>query len=176
MDRALMIGFELWWANVMNEKSPIKRTKEDIIGEACDRWEFERSTAYEYLNRVNSLLSPELKVCKGDHFALIGRILSRIEIAEESGPTVVEIDQESGEVTYLEGWHDALEASLKKCGLSEHPARYLQAIIDAMKSERGRLEAERQALISRIHQLDTELNKFRGRGRPLKNTGHPRPS
>jgi hypothetical protein len=161
-----MLGFELWWAFEFNKRADHQRKQGDLLEEVCERWHIERAEAYKNRERVDSLLAPEMEACGGDLFALIERIQSCMKAPADRGAPVAEVELDTGQVTHLEGWTDALNVSLKKCGIDEHPASFLKIIIDAMKDHLSLLQSQRQALDKRISTLESELKKFRGRGRP----------
>jgi hypothetical protein len=167
-DKGLMIGWEFWWATEFAKQYPRERQQKAILADLCEKHFFKRSEAYEKRKTVKALLDPELAKCDGDLFALIARILADTPIADNDSLAVAEVDLDTGETTKLEGWDDALEASLQTCEFDEHPAHYLRTLIEILEAERTRIESERKRLNERLSAVNDVLELFRGRGRPEK--------
>jgi hypothetical protein len=167
-DKGLKIGWELWWERAVAKHFGDPKQKKLGVLELSERHGLGRSGIYEKLKAVSALLDPELVKCSGDLFLLIRRIQSVSGLDGTDGPAVAEVDLDTGEITYFEGWEEALETSLQSCAFDQHPASYLHILIEILEAERTRIECERKQLSERLSSVDRVLLLFRGAGRPRK--------
>lgn len=167
-DKGLMIGWELWWERAVAKHFGDPKQKKFGVLELSERHGLGRSGIYEKLKAVSALLDPELEKCSGDLFLLIRRIQSISGLDGTDGPAVAEVDLDTGEITYFEGWEEALETSLQSCAFDQRPASYLHVLRKILEAKRARIDSERKRLNERLSSVDSVLSLFRRVGRPPK--------